>query len=228
MTDQPIVMATGPANNTDKQLLVSYFTLRRLVGLLAVSFPIALMIWGALSKDGIVIRSSMSDYYNSGARDFFVGVLFSMAVFLVTYKGYGREVGQRITDNLAGNVAGIAALGVAFFPTGSPDWRNTAHGISAFVLILALAWFCFFLFTIPRDSDDEKKKKRNFWYRVCGGIILGCVAAAAINHVYRMTTGDPGVTNLIFYVEWIALWAFGASWFIKGQVIKTWAKEKAN
>jgi len=57
-------------------------------------------------------QTSISAYYWTLdlERNFFVGVLCAVGVFLLLYKGYNR-LEDRILD-----LAGISAAGVAFFP----------------------------------------------------------------------------------------------------------------
>jgi hypothetical protein len=58
-------------------------------------------------------------------------------MFLVGYKGYDR------LDSWITNVAGIAAIGVAFFPTSSPSftpiWVGHVHPFFAAVAMVSLA-----------------------------------------------------------------------------------------
>jgi hypothetical protein len=66
--------------------LVSYRTLRRVVGLLGVTLPIVLALWGFVLTGRIQLQSSISDYYLLRTRDVFVGVLFTIGWFLFTYR----------------------------------------------------------------------------------------------------------------------------------------------
>src|SRR5437762_6551311 len=68
--------------------LVSYRTLRRVVGLLGVSLPIVLALWGFALAGKVQLQPSISDYYSLRTRDALVGVLFTIGWFLFTYRGY--------------------------------------------------------------------------------------------------------------------------------------------
>jgi hypothetical protein len=60
----------------------------------------------------IRLGPSISDYYVLRTRDAFVVVLFTIGLFLFTYRGYDER------DDIAGNLARLFALGVASFPNG--------------------------------------------------------------------------------------------------------------
>jgi hypothetical protein len=61
--------------------------------------------------------SSISAYYYTGAVAALVGILVALAVFLFTYRGYDNEYSR--LDRAAAIIAGVAAVLVAFFPTGA-------------------------------------------------------------------------------------------------------------
>ena len=91
----------------------SYILMRTLIGFLGLALPILLLLGDlALNADEFKLRGSLSAYYHSGARDVFVSILVVVGILLVTYKI--TEVNR---DNLGSFIAGIAATGVAFFPT---------------------------------------------------------------------------------------------------------------
>src|SRR5207253_976505 len=56
-------------------VLVSYLTLRRIVGILGIGLPIVVAIWGFAL--GYALQPSISDYYALRTRDAFVGILFT-------------------------------------------------------------------------------------------------------------------------------------------------------
>lgn len=81
------------------RVFVSYLTLRRLVGMLGLSFPVVL----AAGSSG-PLRDSISAYYcDPRTGGVFVGVLMVIAAFLFAYKGYGWK------DDVLGDVGCFAA-----------------------------------------------------------------------------------------------------------------------
>jgi len=54
-----------------------------------------------------IIQESISHYYYTGMRNVFVGALCAVALFMFFYCGYDKW------DDLAGDMAGIFAIGVA-------------------------------------------------------------------------------------------------------------------
>src|SRR2546427_8123750 len=99
---------------------------RRLIGVLGFCLPILLYIFaGLLPTAGLPswrVLSSVSAYYYTGGVAVFIGVLFALALFLLTYRGYKGV----IADRVVGFVGGTAAILVTLFPTTAP--RGLAAG----------------------------------------------------------------------------------------------------
>ena len=101
--------------NSENRLLVSYFTLRKLIGWMAILVPfiLALLNW-ILFRGGLGF--SVSSYYHTTVWGVFVGTLCSIGVFLLAYKGYKRLDRDKIyqfSDNIVNNLAGVFTFGVA-------------------------------------------------------------------------------------------------------------------
>ena len=217
--------------NSTAGLLLSYLTLRWVMGILAVSLPIVLIIWGFYIHGWWKLEDSISAYYYLRTRDVLVGVLFAIAWFLITYRGYDRaeKVTLRtlwrnpLSDNWAGYLAGGFALGVAFFPVNGGPLELVVHHVSAAGLFLLLAYFCLVLFTKKGPDPSPEKLRRNRVYRICGWIILACIVLMA---VYSWFLPEDWAEEIkpVFWLESIALWAFGISWFIKGETL--WKDER--
>lgn len=75
------------ANGNGEPSIISYLTLRKFIGFLGMGLPFILLI-GGWWDFGEGIQSSVSAYYHTGMRNAFVGILFALGVFLMTYKGY--------------------------------------------------------------------------------------------------------------------------------------------
>ena len=192
------------------RILVSYLTLRRLVGGLGVTLPV-LLIAGCMAF-GIPLKSSISAYYASGMRDIFVGILFTVGFFLFAYKGHDD------TDDRAGDLACAGALGVALFPaTTCRLIVDIAHYASALVLFGALVYFSLVLFRKSTSQPDAAKLRRNAVYRACGWIMVACIVAIAVVHLMALHTTD---LKPVLWLETLLLWAFGFSWFVKGRALR--------
>ena len=202
-------------DGAEERLVVSYLTLRRVVGALGFLLPIMLLVLGSLIHQRWEALDSISDYYYLRTRDVFVGVLFVFAWFLFAYKGYEPA------DDRAGDWAWLFALGVAFFPTGHAGWQGVVHPWSAAGLFLVLAYFSLFLFTksdVKPADQKARKRKRNFVYKLCGVAMLVFIATIALSYLL-LNEDYRRDTNLVFWMEAAALWAFGISWFVKGETL---------
>ncbi|MEJ2664743.1 MAG: DUF998 domain-containing protein, partial [Spirochaetia bacterium] len=71
----------------NRSIIISYIALRRLIGILGMLLPF-ICILGGLLFAALYVEPSISDYYYTNMRDFFVGLLFGVSLFLITYKGY--------------------------------------------------------------------------------------------------------------------------------------------
>ncbi len=202
--------------------IFDYRALRLFIGLIAVVLPIALpLVAGHWSFDNFL--PSMSDYYHDNPRDLFVGSLSGIAILLFAYNGRAK------TDLQLSKIAGVFALGVAFFPV-APDLATpheqalgVIHNICALGLFIILALFCLFLFpNAPRFMTKEERtareRRRDAIYRASGYSILACIALIGISSL--MSDDFRQRFKPVFFLEWIALTAFGISWFTAG---KYWA-----
>lgn len=197
-------------DGSDGGVIVSYLTLRRVVGILGISLPIIVAVWGALLCN--CLEPTISDYYRLRTRDALVGILFTVGWFLFTYRGYERK------DEIAGNLACAFALGVALFPSSGARWEQIVHLVSAALLFLVLAYFSFCLFTQSAPVPTPEKRLRNRVYRFCGVLIVVCLVLIGV--CYRLgLAGDTAPFKPVFWLETLALWAFGFSWFVKGETL---------
>lgn len=226
--------------NADATVVVSYDVLRTLIGLLGVALPTAAWL-GAWWLDGEVLLGSISTYYYSSMRDVFVGILVVTGVFLATYQGYraprDRLLG-RFSDNLITNLAGVAAIGIALFPTSAceavrcvssfpgPTWTRAPvvhwiHVGSAAVFFLSMGAMALLFFT-RSDRTKPGGTRRHWTYVITGSVILLCAAGMALYDLLPGSVRAPleGYSP-IFWGEAIGIWAFGIAWLTKGHALRT-------
>jgi len=169
---------------------------------------------------------SLSEYYYSGSVAILTGALGAIAAFLFTYQGYTNP--YRRWDVLTGKVAGVAALGVALFPTESLSpfeeppwwvgWIGKVHLASACLLFACLIVFSVFLFPIsdaPSEGQRADRRVQNPVYRLCGAGMAGLLIWAGV----ALQRRSP-----IFFQESLALMLFGISWLTKGRAAYTLRK----
>lgn len=208
-------------------------SLRRLIGILGISLPVVLVLASLTFFDLNAPLESISHYYYTRAGAIFTTILSLIAIFLIVYSG------KKSIDFYISAVAGICALFVVLFPTGSlsdiccdtsktyavtyiteNSFRETFHLVSAAVFISLLAYMSFFIFTKsdkPPHLRGKAKIKRNRIYRICGGLIVVALLV--------MLAGFKGLIpeeiyfgkNLTFWMEALAVESFGIAWLIKGE-----------
>lgn len=208
---------TSPSGTSARGAVLSYIGLRRSVGIIGIALPFVVAL-GNLLLTGDGLRSSISSYYYTGMRDVFVGSLCAVGVFLFCYR-YEQP------DDRLGNLAGVAAIGVALFPTRPEGTASTAqtvvgwlHLTFAVAFFASLAWFCLVLFTRDDGARTTRKSVRNMVYRTCGIVILTCLALAALNPLV-VPDGLARALHPLFWLESAAIVAFGVAWFVKGDTV---------
>lgn len=222
-------------NNGSDGLIIHYMTMRKTIGWLGLLFPF-IMVGGSFLFGELSMRLSISQYYHSPMGDVFVGILCAQAMFLFAYRGYrfnpdkpGHKFPIKLSDNAAGNIAALAAVGTAVFPTiecstsggCGADVSSYLHWIFSALFFLILAYICLCLFTQTGDVEPTiQKKKRNKIYRACGTVMLLAMAGAIVKALLPADLETSIDTlNPIFWLETIAVMAFGLSWFVKGEAI---------
>jgi hypothetical protein len=169
-----------PGGERDAAYTRSYRIIRLVVGGLGIALPLIFIIGeAAFLRGGVHVRGSLSAYYHSPMQDIFVGGLCVIGFLLATYMA-----GEfKTVDFWASLIAGIAVLGVVFFPTtrsGLPPKaplcgsipqpagcsaieqtlgeHQTAviHGICAIVFILFLAVMSFLFATSELLPEEDR------------------------------------------------------------------------
>lgn len=213
-------------------LTQNYLVFRTAIGIIGIVTPILLILLsGIITAGDYWVQSSISHYYYSVMHFLFLYILILLGSFLIFYKGNGKVKWEDIISTLAG----ISAYLVAIFPTeyegfnGNPflnvenwkPWFNYLHFGSAAILFLCFAYFCFIIFQksdhiIKTDEDEIKKNNRNKIYKTCGIIIILSILCIAMFSFVFKEFAENNFKNYVFVFEWIALWAFGISWLVKG------------
>lgn len=203
--------------------------LRRLIGILGMALPILLPLVLYFLKGRTAPLPSISHYYYTSAGNFFVITLSVMAIFLIIYQG------RSLSDFYISTLAGLFALCVVFFPTNNmvgadlqgycivemkdADWRSHFHLASAGIFLLCLAAMSIFLFPRPDQQAyrrPERKQLRNRIYIGCGVVMIAALATALLGFVLQFSTEANCIT---YWMETIAVEAFGISWLVKGNTL---------
>lgn len=196
---------------TPKRPEIDHRTIKLVVGVIAISLP---GLTSYFSTDAIA--SISESYYEGGwSQSIFIGFLFAIAAFLLAYNGMSRP------EMILSKVAAAAGLGVALYPCKCVTHVERipyVHGISAAVMFLILAYFCYGFFRRAREKRHAQANARAGIYAVCGVAILLAIVALGIDNLLdgRLTTLIPRFT---FYGEATGLIAFGVSWLTASRVL---------
>ena len=204
----------------------SFLWMRVFIGVLGVVLPLWVVFADKVAFHGDPFpRGSISAYYYSGMRDVFVGILCATGVFLITYK-----LSERNLDNVASLVAGVCAALISLFPTGRPGHSGVGltplqdllgetavkwiHFIASALFIGLLAVLSYY-FGVREGRRPQRQGTRSpafwRWYH------WSCTFAMVLAIVWIIVTLSVGwPPRALLIGEWLAAWAFGASWLAKG------------
>jgi hypothetical protein len=224
-------------NETEKELVFSYLAHRRVIGYTGALMPLMVSLGAYLIFD-TGIQFSISKYYHTGTREIFVGTLWVIGFFLLSYNGHGK------IDPIAGKLGCLFALCTTLFPTalsehpsGHEQLIGNIHITFAALFFGVLIFFSVYLFrktdkgdgrfTLrlfrrPGQADTRSRVKvwRDALYLVCGLGMAACLLLIALFLIFFNDEGSclPSL-HPVFWLEATAIVLFGLSWLTKGQAI---------
>lgn len=188
---------------------LSYRNMRAIIGYVGLSLPVVLLLAGAV--DGH-IESSISAYYYTKVGNVFTGALCVIGIFLLAYRLTAWAI-----DNVATTLAGIAALGVAFFHAAPSNATLSQLRLADVHLTCAAALFILLgaisLFIFPRDVLPYQRWRTN-WYRGFGALIwLSIILMPVLSWLGGSFYND---NHIFFILETVCVMAFAVSFILKG------------
>jgi hypothetical protein len=225
MIDRPRMRSTGLTDSSDPIHadlhrtpsidISAYRALQRAVGLVALLFPAAVV------ATGHQLRSSLSQYYFTDARDIFVGALCAMGLVLVCYRSGSTP--DYSGDRRWSNVGGSCALILAFVPTldehkpdaSRIDWAmavlHAASGLTLFISMAALAG-CYFVRSDPEVTPQYRNRIRLYRWSA-QAIVFGLLAMVLAYFI-------PGLIGRVMFLvaESMAMCAFACAWLVKSDL----------
>jgi len=178
---------------------LSYRNMRAIIGYVGLTLPVVLLLAGAV--DGHV-ESSLSAYYYTRVGNVFTGALCVIGIFLLAYRLTSWAI-----DNVATTLAGIAALGVAFFHAAPRNATLSQLRLADVHLTCAAALFILLgaisLFIFPRDVLPNQRWRAN-WYMALGALIwLSIILMPTLNWL----AGSFYDNNHVFIIlETVCVW----------------------
>jgi cytochrome bd-type quinol oxidase subunit 2 len=203
-------------------------TLRKTVGTLGMLLPLILFLFLEVDSHYSTILPSISHYYFTRASGVFLIIVSMLSVFLLIYKG------EEPQDFYLSAIAGISSLLLLLFPTGNlptgfktisvtclreSEFRENFHLVCAAVFLLSLAYMSAFLFTRsdPKREKTKRKKIRNIIYIICAILIVSSILCLVLVKLFCPSVYDT--FPITFWMEVVAVEAFGFSWLVKGKAI---------
>lgn len=194
----------------------SFITQRIGMALLAFAFPLFFIVSSLLGRTEW--QPSISAYYwtEDLERNFFVGALCAMGVFLFLYKGY------TLLEDLILDLAGLCAVGVAFAAmvrdSDCEPSRIQLHGVFAVTFFACIGYICIFMSRKSLDEERDEQRRaafmRNYW--ICATVMAAAIVAAVVMQVLPSDrTQAMCERGWTFWCESFAVWAFAAFWYIK-------------
>jgi len=197
--------------------------LRNWLGLLGILLPVLSLLFGLAfgrSFNPAGCFASISATHYSAQYLLFEGLVLGTGLFLLCYEGYD------IKDRWLCVLAGSGAIILSLFPTDligaetrnflmlPQSVTNPIHLFGAFLFFGCLVFIIGVQFVKTSEGCTVKpgtpKWKRNILYRTCAIVM-------AVSLIIGFTM--PLINDWGYWVyagEWIALWAFGLAWLVKG------------
>lgn len=213
------------------EVIRNFYRIRQILGILGFCLPILLLLGGLMGIGRA--EPSISDYYHTVMRDFYVGIMFAIGIFLICYTGHRRGDHDRFSDDIVTTIAGVAALIVAIFPNGGAlgtidDLSFTQalfgkkaveiiHYIAAVIFLGSAGHLSFFRFARTAIPN------RRLIYKTCALIIWGMTLVVIITSYLKLhgpATPQAVVRNwkMVFWFETLGIWAFSVAWLVKGRI----------
>jgi hypothetical protein len=207
---------------TEHVPVFGYRTLRLLVAVIALALPVVVRIFSSF-----VHLSSISASYHTDAQDVFVGSLFMIGALFVAYKGF------TLAENVMAKLGALAAIVAALCPTQCDTCADSSianiHFVAGAVLFSVIAYFC--LGPFRRRATDRVKKRasakgqrRVRVYTICGVLIVASIVFVGIA-IVTIPFELRNAWALVFWAEWVALWAFGFAWLVASKIFPLFADE---
>lgn len=225
------------AAREEDELVLSQLSLRKGLGILGLMLPVIFLLVSALSPKISLQRSLSAFYYVPYLCNLLVGVLCAIGAFLVFYRGYRKVprafqnlpvgISRHMTDAKLTTLAGLGAIVTALLPTCAPTGPCGSllmaglHLAGSVTFLGTLAVMSIWSFTesdTPRQDWDADKIWSNRVYITCGWIILAALVAAGLVLWLKISAIGP-LIQPVFWLESLAIGAFGMSWLVKGDAI---------
>jgi len=227
------------ADKLREHIFSTYLTLRYGIVVIGALLPVTVYLVGVFNH--VPLQKSISAYYWASeydndrtgiqsdlaldkarraapSRDWFVGGLFAVAAFLYLYKGFSSA------ENVALNLAGALAVGVAVFPM---EWKCGApcadkfsvHGFCAVAMFVCLVYVVWFrsndtLSLIPLDATPGRVRYRRTY------VIIGLVMLASPLTAFVLNSLLGKRESYVFFIEAAGIWAFALYWWVKSAELK--------
>lgn len=229
----------------DRTVVWSVPAVRRFVGWTAILFSPALWVGYWFFERGVHPDSISAYYYSHSMRSAFVVFLLTLGVALIYYQYDTIDNWASTIAGLCAIGVALFPMAPEKGAADWQLNVGKVHYACAALCFLALGYIALFLFTRPAKPLAQtrvnvsnavhlipgvrrlpetraqlppyltkQKRWRNQIYEVCGVAIFACVALLAVvmfNWVRIPAQGHP-----VFWLETVAVWAFGWAWIIKG------------
>jgi hypothetical protein len=189
---------------------IEHHTIKLIVGVIAISLAILTSLFSKTPLESI-----SASYYEEGwSSTIFIGFLFAIAAFLFAYNG------RSVFELIISKIAAVCALGVAMFPCscgGHEEIIPHVHYISAGIMFLILAAFCFSFLKRARSKGHVQARYRVFIYAASGITILASISMIGLDLALKEAISTK-ISRLTFICEAVALVAFGIAWLTASRI----------
>lgn len=225
--------------------MVNTKRLRCMIGFLGMGLALIVLVLSAMCYFGAFQDCALHNYMRQNVGHFwpdsisctwycpqcvtpFMIILGAASILLMFYDGYDK------TDDIINTIGSIFGLGICLFPckyfseiapayVGTfsipPTISGRMHNLCALGFFLILALNSLFQFTKSSGIMTQNKRKRNIIYKACGIVMLASLAVVPVISIIEAVT-QIRCWGVVWFVQMIALFAFGISWITKANAFK--------
>ena len=219
----------------------AYARIRKAIGYNGITIPLLCLSLALTCECSAKILPSISHYYYTIIGDAFVGVMFSLGLFLALYRSVFIPQKMRKWENKLTNIAGVFAWIVALIPTdldgggcyfikisdatydGKFGWLGNLHLPAAALMLIIFGYISYHYFPrnwVTGELDSDNKKI----YRGCAWVIFVSIFILVLYFIDKKFIDNKffgWLDNfpIVFTMECTAIIAFAVSWLKKGRAV---------
>jgi hypothetical protein len=238
----------GRETNLSEKAVVTFLNLWKWLGMVGFLLPLVLLFGTCVNRESIL--PSISDYFYTS-----LNIVFTASLILITLFLFANNVNnptEKIVSRIAAICATCTVIfptpalnkyqlndsklysmaeldSFVMYTIPSPKFVGVLHFISAGLFFISLIFLIFYVFIKEEAKSANSLKIRITIYKYCGFIMILSIFTISIIKLFGESIFDSNpnewIFPFVFLFELIALFAFGASWLVRGHVLQEFLED---